>query len=257
MAYGLILKSIGVAAFAPIIRLPARFFSTAIVTQTTNFAQNPELAIPIGETDATLNLEFREDRIRTTNNIAMLTTVFYGTYAAKQGLTLGRPVVEEAVERGLLARSAGAMKWGLRGASRFLGVVALVDLVVLGVTYGLTIVDDDGNWSPTTLSGEIIDLLFGPTINDIVTNEIDKALNGDITRNEALYTILGYYLESIAVEGQVSLDGYSVGKIISMSAMTSMEEAIVDTELDVLIMYVIGVLVARIVLRSLFKVITK
>lgn len=263
MAVGLILKGASALALTPLVRIPVRAFSTSVITQTTRWRNDPTLAIPIGigvdSVEATATLKFREDRIKTTQDIAALTTMFYATYAVRQNVVIPRALAREAVEAGIAKAAAskgggilGKAKWLVRGGSKALGWIAIADGIVLAVTYGYAVLVDD-EFKPMTLTGEVFDALFGSEVRELATQEIDRAIEDGISENAALAAVVAFYLESISIDGRVALDGYSLGKIFSMSVVSSFEEGILDIELTDLILYIIGACVGRVVLQQWIK----
>ena len=110
MAYGLALKGIVAASLSPLIRIPTRTFSTAVITQTTRFREDPTISIPIGTENVELDIELnlREDRIRNTQNVASLITAYYGAYYLRREVLIPRTLAREAAAVGV-AKAGGKL----------------------------------------------------------------------------------------------------------------------------------------------------
>lgn len=220
------------------------------------------MSVPIGyngfEGEVTLTL--REERIRRTQDVAALTTMFYATYAVRQNVIIPRQLAREAVEVAVAKQAArrgsgsflSRAKWLVRGGSKALGWLAIADGIVLLGTYGYNVFVDD-QFQPTTLTGEAFDLLFGEEVAEYARDQITEIMQGDIPENAALASIIAFYLKSVQIDGRVELDGYSIGKIFGMSLLGSFEDGILDIELTDMIMYIIGACVAHIVIREWIK----
>lgn len=258
LAVGLALKASSALILTPLVRIPARAFSSAVITQTTRWRNDPELSVPIGynSVEAEVSIKLREDRIRQTQNIAALTTMFYATYAIRREIIIPRALAREAVAAGVARAAAqkgggflSRAKWLIRGGSKALGWLAIADGIVLLTTYGYSVLIDD-TVQPTTITGEAFDALFGEDVAEFTRDKVQDAIEGGIDEDAALAAVLAFYVEKISVNGKVALDGYSIGKIFSMSIMSSFEEGILDIELTDLILYIIGACVAHVVVRS-------